>query len=68
MADKSPTPSGSNARGTPVPNPKDNPGTLIDDQASRDGGKPTENEAVTKEQMEKIEEKALDHTKDEPGS
>lgn len=39
-----------------------------DDQARRDGGKTTEDESVSKEQVVQIEEKALDHTKDEPGS
>ena len=68
MADHDKKPGGANSTGTPVPNPTDKSVTQTDDQARRDGGKPTDNKPVSKEQMEKIEEQALDHTKDEPGS
>ena len=59
---------GSNTAGTPIAIPADESDLQTDDQARRDGGKTTENKPVSKEQMEQIEEKALDHTKDEPGS
>ncbi len=68
MADQNPTPGQSNKAGTPVPNPADKSATQTDDQARRDGGKTTDDKAVSKEQIEKIEEKAQDHTKEEPGS
>ena len=54
--------------GTPLANPGDESDLQTDDQARRDGGKTTEDKPISKEQMEQIEEKALDHTKDEPGS
>lgn len=68
MADHVPPRGGSNTAGTPVPSPTDESARQTDDQARRDGGKTTEDKSVSKEQMEQIEEKALDHTKDEPGS
>jgi hypothetical protein len=68
MADHNPTQGGSIAAGTPLANPNDKAAMQTDDQARRDGGKTTEDKPVSKEQMEQIEEKALDHTKDEPGS
>ena len=68
MADENRTPSCSNAAGTPIPNPAEKSETQTNDQARRDGGKTGADKSVTKEQREKIEEKALDHTKDEPGS
>ena len=46
----------------------DEPDMQTDDQARSDGGKATEDQPVSKEQMKQIEEKALDHTKDQPGS
>jgi hypothetical protein len=68
MANSKQTPDESNSAGTPIPNPTDKSVTQPDDQARRDGGKPTDNKWVSTEQREKIEEKALDHTKEEPGS
>ena len=68
MADHNQTRGGSIAAGTPPVNPNDESAMQTDDQARRDGGKTTEDKPVSKEQMKKIEEKALDHTKDEPGS
>ena len=65
MADHKPTRGVSNTVGNPIPNESD---MQTDDQARRDGGKTTEDKSVSKEQMKKIEEKATDHTKDEPGS
>ncbi len=53
---------------TSVPNSTENGAEQTDDQARQDGGKTTENEPVSKAQMNMIEEKAKDHTKDEPGS
>ncbi|MFO0911409.1 MAG: hypothetical protein U0795_00505 [Pirellulales bacterium] len=58
----------STADKTSVPNSTENGAEQTDDQARQDGGKTTENEYVSKAQMEMIEEKAKDHTKDEPGS
>ena len=55
-------------KGTPVPNPIENTGTQIDDQVRGDSGKPTDDKPVPKEEMEKIQKNARDHTKDEPGS
>jgi hypothetical protein len=68
MSDKHQTPAKPTAVGTPLPNPTDKSATQTDDQARRDGGKTTDNKWVNTEQREKIEEKALDHTKEEPGS
>ena len=68
MADHNQTRGGSIAAGNPVVKLGDDSAMQTDDQARRDGGKTTEDKAVSKEQMDKIEEKALDHTKDEPGS
>lgn len=68
MPNHNQTHGGSIAKGTPLPNPADGSEMQTDDQARRDGGKTTEDKPVSKEQMEQIEEKALDHTKDEPGS
>jgi hypothetical protein len=68
MANHNPTQGGSIAAGTPLANPGDESAVQTDDQARRDGGKTTECKPVSKEQMKIIEKKALDHTKDEPGS
>ena len=68
MADHIRTRGGSIAAGSPLANPRDESAMQTDDQARRDGGKTTEDKPVSKEQMEIIEKKALDHTKDEPGS
>ncbi len=57
MADHNPTRGGSNTAGTFIPNPADESDMQTDDQARRDGGKTTEDKTVSKEQMEKIEEK-----------
>ena len=41
----------------------------VDDSVRRDGGKPTDEEHVPKEQLEKIKHNAADHdTRAEPGS
>ena len=64
MTGQNPSPSNSAAN----PGPADKSDTQTNDQARRDGGKAAEDKSVSKEQLEKIEEKALDHTKDEPGS
>jgi hypothetical protein len=61
-------PGKSNSAGTPIPNPVEKSPPETDDQARRDGGKTAEGETVSKEQIELIKEKAVDHTKDEPGS
>lgn len=42
--------------------------TQTNDQARKDGGKTGEDKPVSTENLEKIEEKAHDHSKDEPGS
>jgi hypothetical protein len=68
MADHNQTQGGSIAAGTPSADPSDKSAMQTDDQARRDGGKTTEDKPVSEEQMEKIEEKALNQTKDEPGS
>jgi len=68
MADLNQVPAGSNAAGTPIPNPADKSATQTDDQARRDGGKPTDNKWTSTEQREMIEKQARDHTKEEPGS
>lgn len=68
MADPNRTPAKSNTAGTPIPMPTEKSDPQTDDQARRDGGKTTDGKSVSKKQLEQIEEKALDHTKDEPGS
>ena len=68
MAHDKQTQSGATTAAPPIANPTDESGMQTDDQARRDGGKTTEDKSVSKEQMDKIKENALDHTKDEPGS
>lgn len=71
MADQNRTPGQPNPTVTPAPKPDNKPdsqATQTDDQARRDGGKTGNDKTVSKEQIEKIAEKAVDHTKDEPGS
>ena len=68
MANHNQNPGRSNSAGTPIPNPTDKSDTETDDQARRDGGKTADDKSVSKQQTEQIEEKAIDHTKDEPGS
>ena len=68
MADKLNPRAPATKPGTPVPNPIEFTGTEIDDRVRKDSGEPTDEKAVTSEQLQKIQEKAKDHTKDEPGS
>lgn len=68
MANQDQNAIGTEPAGTPIPSPADKSVPQTNDQARRDGGKPADDKPVSKEQIEKIEEKAVDHTKDEPGS
>ena len=56
------------AAGPSVARPGNASTVQTDDRARSDGGKTTEDKPVSKEQLEQIAEKALDHSKDEPGS
>jgi hypothetical protein len=57
---------------TPPPKPQtDKPAdsrTVVNDAVRRDGGKPTDDQPVPAEQIERLERTAIDHTVDEPGS
>ena len=68
MANEHAPPDQSSTAGTPIPDPKDKSNPPTNDQARRDGGKTGEDKSVSKKQIEQIKEKALDHTKEEPGS
>ena len=59
---------GSRTTGTSFPSRADESTLQTDDSARKDGGKTTENKPVSKEQLDMIAEKAVDHTRDEPGS
>jgi hypothetical protein len=68
VANQQQTPDGFNSSGTPIPGVVEKSATQTNDQARKDGGKTGEDKPVSQENLEKIKEKAHDHSKDEPGS